>query len=125
MWKTTELSPLLVYLSPVADDCGPFEYLAVDDTMRMRAETGYKTGYRTDGWLKQAAPWAEPKRCTGNAGSAVLFDGASVLHRAGRPERAERLSLTFTYLTRRPLQIFREARLSRSPSGDLRVPQRS
>jgi hypothetical protein len=110
---------LLIYLSPVAQDCGPFQYLPTEDTTKVREATGYKSGYRSDDWLKRVAPSAEPRCCTGAPGTAVLFDGSHVMHRAGRPERAERLSVTFTYLTRHPLQLYGTARLSRSARAAL------
>lgn len=105
---------IIVYLNDVGPGGGPFEYIRRQSTSDAKNASRYRSGYVSDAWMRARVPEPEWQSCFGNAGSAVLFDGASVFHRAQLPTTHDRLTLTLTYVTRRPLQIFRPTRLSRA-----------
>jgi hypothetical protein len=102
---------VLVYLNDVDADGGPFEYLAPQATERFCTEAGYSRGYANEAFVRTSLSEADRKRSLGRAGSAVIFDGTRVLHRASLPTGRARYSLTFTYTSRRPKRIYRASRL--------------
>jgi hypothetical protein len=110
---------LLIYLSPVGPHDGGFEFVTMAETAELKRDHRYRSGYLPDAKLRELAPGIKSECCCGSSGTAIMFDGAKVLHRAGTPRRKERRSLTFTYVTRRPLQIFGPSRLTRNTKAAL------
>lgn len=98
---------VLIYLTDVDQGDGGFEYL-VPGTWDLPGVGG---GYIADEKLGDLVPGAQRSACVGPAGTAVLFDGSTLMHRAGSPSRRDRLSLAFTYTSRHPLQIHSCSRL--------------
>jgi hypothetical protein len=97
---------VLVYLSDVTIDDGPFEYIP-------RAQTDACTALREralrsdgdpvfDDEMRRHVPEREWRACTGPAGTVVIADNAAVYHH-GKVHDSERTVLIYTYTSRRPL----------------------
>lgn len=102
---------LIVYLTDVGPDGGPFNYIAPEDTLWAKRRMGYRAGYLDEAQMREAVPEECWHQITGAAGTVIAFDGTRLFHRAGRPTGAERLSLSITYSSRYPRQILRPVRL--------------
>lgn len=105
---------VLVYLSPVDADAGPFEFLPrlASQSVEMRAH--YRGGQIGDDRMKQLASRATRRVAYGEIGDAVVFDGAQIFHRNRQPLSGERTSITFAYCSRKPLAIDPRRRLTRA-----------
>jgi hypothetical protein len=119
---------VLIYLNDVGPRGGPLEVLSAADSDRAQTAFDYRSGYLSDSQMEAQVPASRWIPCYGQAGDALLFDGTRLFHRAQPPMARERYSLTFSYATRKPLQIYRKSRLvrhtqeqvTRGLSGDLR-----
>lgn len=112
---------VLVYLNDVTAKNGPFEYLSADRTREAIAKLGYKGGYvPDDAFVAAVSPW-DTRMAVGKAGTAVVFDGTRIMHRASAPVDSPRYSVSFTYTTRHPLHVFRATKLSRTTHRRLRA----
>jgi hypothetical protein len=109
-----KLVRILVYLAPVAPDGGPFEYFPRAISQTIRTALHYRSGYIDDARMALMAPNVQPQQCTGEAGDAIIFDGAGVFHRGGTPLGQDRYSITFAYCSRQPLELRHSARLPRA-----------
>ena len=103
---------ILVYLSPVLSGDGPFEYVAAPQSLAAKASSGYVSGYLREADMRAIVPDGDWTEALATAGDVVLFDGTRVFHRAQPPRRADRYSLTLTYVSRRSLQLRLTSRLS-------------
>ncbi|MGI4879357.1 MAG: hypothetical protein ACRYG4_17935 [Janthinobacterium lividum] len=111
---------LLIYLSPVGPGSGPFEYMPLVCSTRIRRENRYRSGFIDDVRMLAMAGTTNSTEVYGALGDAVLFDGTSVFHRAQTPRIGDRYSLTLAYVSRSPLELRLTARLSkRSRQGVL------
>jgi len=104
---------VLIYLNDVEPGGGPLEVLSAADSDRAKTAFDYRSGYLSDGQMETKVPAPRWMPCYGQAGDALLFDGTHLFHRARPPIARERYSLTFSYATRKPLQIRRGSRLVR------------
>jgi hypothetical protein len=97
---------VLVYLTDVTAETGPFEYIPIAETeaciaLRERA-------LRSDGdpvsddEMRRHVPEAQWRTCIGPAGTVVIADNAAVYHH-GKVHDAERTVLIYTYTSRRPM----------------------
>jgi hypothetical protein len=97
---------VLVYLSDVTIDDGPFEYIPRPQTDACTALR--ERALRSDGdpvfddEMRRHVPEREWRACTGPAGTVVIADNAAVYHH-GKVHDAERTVLIYTYTSRRPL----------------------
>lgn len=102
---------LIVYLNDVGEGGGPLEYLDADRTAAARAALDYRSGYIGDRTMRGVVPDLYWTSVTGPAGTLVAFDGTRLFHRASTPTRSDRFSVTFTFTSRHPRQIWRPTRL--------------
>jgi hypothetical protein len=103
---------VLLYLSPVTAEAGPFQYLPAPLSAKARHLLGYRIGYLSDETLALAAPRDGWRSALGEAGDAVVFDGTRLFHRAQPPIGRDRYSITFTYVSNDPLELQFSTRLS-------------
>lgn len=103
---------VLVYLSPVGPGGGPFEYLPVAESQSVRAGQGYRSGYLTEAAMAALGTRPAWTPVFGQSGDRVAFDGTRVFHRAQPPRTETRLSITYTYSSRRPLELRLSSRLT-------------
>ena len=106
-----KLFRILIYLTPVTADGGPFEFFPRAASRTIKDRLHYRSGYVTDARMNAVAPMQLLQRCIGDAGDAVVFDGAGVFHRGCLPLGQDRYSITFAYCSRRPLELRPSARL--------------
>ena len=111
---------IIVYLSDVGGDTGPFEYLPAPQSEASARTHGYRGGYLDDERAAVLVPSEHRLKATGAAGDAVVFDGIRIFHRAGLPVSQDRLSLTLTYLCRQSQRLHPSARLTRAAVADLK-----
>lgn len=102
---------VLVYLNEVTPADGPLEVLPADLSREARDALQYRTGLVSDEQMAAIVPECRWVPCPAAAGDALLFDGTQLFHRARPPAANERYSITYSYATRKPLQIYRGARL--------------
>lgn len=108
---------LIVYLSPVEIDDGPFEYLPAERSAEVRRELRYRSGYLTEAVADRHIAPHERVAVTGAKGALIAFDGARLFHRAKPPVRRDRYSVTYSYTSRWPLEL----RASAKPHPMLRA----
>lgn len=102
---------ILLYIAPVAPGGGPFEFFPRRISQTLKTALHYRSGYVEDARITALAPMQLLEQCTGDAGEAVIFDGAGVFHRGKTPSSQDRYSITFAYCSRQPLELRRSARL--------------
>jgi len=112
---------VLVYLSPVDANEGPFEFVPrlASQSVEMRAH--YRSGQIADARMKQLVARSTRKVAYGEAGDGIIFDGAQVFHRNRQPLKGERYSITFAYCSRHPLALDPRRRLSHAANDRLAV----
>lgn len=114
---------VLVYLSDVDANCGPFEYVPLSITRRHREL--HERAMRASGdpilddEMGRVVPPDHWQQCTGPAGTVVIADNALLFHH-GRVHQRERLALIYTYTSRHP----RYNRLVRNPRFDAVLSER-
>jgi hypothetical protein len=114
---------VLVYLSDVTADTGPFEYIPRPQTEACTAL--HERALRSDGdpvfddEMRAHVPESEWKACVGPAGTVVIADNAAVYHH-GKVHDAERTVLIYTYTSRHPVY----PKLERNPAFDDRLSAR-
>lgn len=116
-WDLEDLRVLkvVIYLSDVGPADGPLQYLPDESWSALKTASGrpgihseqdIETGVRID--------------CTGPAGTAIFLDGARLLHRVKPPSGDRRRdSITFSYASRHPRQIFAGARPAKGVRREL------
>lgn len=102
---------LIVYLNDVEEGGGPMEYIDAAHTAAARDMLGYRSGFVSDSDMRSVVPEACWNRVVGRAGTVIAFDGARFFHRASPPILTDRFSVTFTFTSRHPKQIWRPVRL--------------
>lgn len=109
---------LIVYLNDVSAGGGPFEFISKDRSISACRALKYHSGYVSDAVLERTVPREHWQVCVGARGSVLVGDTAAIFHRIRAPATASRLSITFTYTSRRPLRIYDEVAL---PEQDIQV----
>jgi hypothetical protein len=107
---------LIVYLNDVSAGDGPFEFIARTKTAAASRALKYHSGYVSDAVMESLVPREHWQPCTGARGSVVVGDTASVFHRIQAPVNSHRLSITFTYTSRKPVRVYDEISL---PAQDI------
>lgn len=110
---------MLVYLNEVTAEDGPLEVLPDALSRHARDALQYRTGLVSDEQMAAIVPESQWVPCPANAGDALLFDGTRLFHRARPPVTHERYSITYSYTTRKPLQLYRGARLLEGTQKEL------
>lgn len=105
---------VLIYLSDVGPEDGPLECLTRDASEDLRHRR-VRLGIASEIDIGLGAR----RLFTGPAGTAILFDGAMLVHRVKPPTRNVRRSLIYSYTSNRPRQIFSGARPSRAIHAQL------
>jgi len=101
---------VIVYLSDVGEDCGPFEAVDAVRTERATRALDYRWGtVRSEEDLAEVVPPAERLRFMGPRLTAIFADPARCLHRAVPPTGRDRYSMTYSYLSRRAYFCFAES----------------
>lgn len=99
---------IIVYLSDVDEGCGPFEYLDRARTKRAVQSLNYWSGFVPDATMDGAVSEREWLRATGPRLSGVFVDTCRLFHRAKPPTTTDRYSMTFSYSSTTPYQVFPE-----------------
>lgn len=103
---------IIVYLSDVDADSGPFEALDAPASARARKALRYTWGDNCSSeQIARVVPREQWRPCVGPRLTAVFADTARCLHRATPPTLHDRYSMTFSYLSRRAYFCFAEGRV--------------
>lgn len=79
---------VLIHLTDVDEDCGPFHALPAEISERILRQVDYRGIARlTDDEIREMAGWDEVVRVTGPAGTAAFADTTRCLHFGGRPRK--------------------------------------
>jgi hypothetical protein len=111
---------IIVYLSDVDEDCGPFTYLDVKGTGRAKEHLRYLSGFVEDGAMGRIVPRTSWRTVVGPRLTATYVDTCNLFHKAAQPRKHDRYSVTFSYTSTTPLQLFPEFRQTREQSRTLR-----
>ena len=106
---------IIVYLSHVDEQSGPFEYMTKDLTRRAVSRTHYASGLISDEKMIKVMRQADCQVCLGDEGTIALFDGCSIFHRAQLPLKQDRASITFHYVSKYPIILRTPDSLQRLP----------
>lgn len=106
---------IIVYLSHVDEQSGPFEYMTKDLTRRAVSRTRYVSGLISDDKIVKVMRQADCQVCLGNEGTIAIFDGCSIFHRAQIPLKQDRTSITFHYVSKYPIILRTPDSLQRLP----------
>jgi hypothetical protein len=91
---------IIIYLSDVNEDSGPFQYIPKSLTSKIAQSLKYTTGYIQDKIMQGVLSSEMYKSCTGIAGTVVMADTSSIFHRGKPPITADRFALFFDYTSR-------------------------
>ncbi|MQW76701.1 hypothetical protein GHK92_12515 [Nocardioides sp. dk4132] len=94
---------MLVWLNDVDDDGGPFTYIPRRTSEAAARELRYVGGFVSDDRFAEVVAPSIWRRVTGPQWTAGMPDTARIFHRAAPPVARDRYSMTFTWMTRRPL----------------------
>ena len=94
---------ILVYLDDVEEDGGPFTYAPRRTSEAAARELRYVGGFVGDDRFSEVVPPSIWRTVTGPRWTAAVPDTARIFHRAAPPVARDRYSVTFTWMTRRPL----------------------
>jgi hypothetical protein len=106
---------ILVYLSDVDVDAGPFGYLDRRHTTRVRALSRRHHHAISDERMAEVVPEEQWNRVTGPRFTAVYADTGQVFHRVFTPASAERYSMTFAYSSQHPYYTYERLMIPRQP----------
>ncbi|WP_349319131.1 hypothetical protein [Mycolicibacterium canariasense] len=95
---------VIVYLTDVDADTGPFEFLSrpASDLARQTLRVRPGLTFLPDTAVSSMVPASDWSSVTGPAGTAVYADTARLLHRIKAPTGGDRYSATFVYTSDRP-----------------------
>ena len=99
---------MIVYLNDVDGGGGPFEYLRLADTTRAQARLKYRSGFVTDEQMGATVPRQDWCQAMGPRLSGVFVDTCRLFHRATPPDITDRYSMTYSYSSTTPFQVFPE-----------------
>ncbi len=111
---------IITYLSDVDDTCGPFNYHDRPLTRRAVANLNYWSGFVPDAQMHAAVPSSEWLQALGPRLTTVFVDTCRLFHRAKPPTSNDRYSMTFSYSSTAPFQVFPEFMQNRKTMMQLR-----
>ena len=94
---------IIVYLTDVDSESGPFEYLPRYKSSMVAASLQYKSGLIADDVLAKYVPNKDWHSCVGHRHTVMIIDPANILHRAKPALNRERRSITFHYISKHPI----------------------
>ena len=111
---------IITYLSDVDGVCGPFNYLDRSHTRRAVERLGYTSGFVPDVRMKQGVDESDWLVALGPKLTTVFVDTCRLFHRAKPPTETDRYSMTFSYSSTTPYQVFPEFMQNRQTMLGLR-----
>ena len=111
---------IIAYLSDVDETCGPFNHLDRTRTLRAVRGLGYASGFVPDAKMSSALPESQWTMATGPRLTTIFVDTCRLFHRAKPPTKTDRYSMTFSYASTTPYQVFPEFMQNRKTMMQLR-----
>lgn len=111
---------IITYLSDVDPTCGPFNYNDRSRTRRAVEQLGYASGFVPDARMKTAVQESEWLQALGPRLTTVFVDTCRLFHRAMPPSHVDRYSMTFSFSSTTPYQVFPEFMQNRETMLSLR-----
>ena len=105
---------IIIYLNDVGEDNGPFEYIPKHISKLLGKLLRYKSGFvkdKTMGKLLSPEYW---QTCMGKAGTVIITDVCNIFHRLRTPVKSDRLSLTYSYTSFKPLKLRQKFKFSQA-----------
>lgn len=100
---------IIIYLSDVTEDNGPFEYIPKNRVSPLLAWRIQRKISRapalgiSDSQIEKLVPKSAWKRCLGPAGTVVFMDPVAIFHH-GKSRQMDRSALFFVYTAKQPLR---------------------
>ncbi len=111
---------IIAYLSDVDGTCGPFNHLDRETTGRAARNLNYWSGFVPDAHMNGAVPQSDWLQATGPRLTTIFVDTCRMFHRAMPPTKVDRYSMTFSYSSTTPFQVFPEFMQNRKTMMKLR-----
>ncbi|MGD1902086.1 MAG: phytanoyl-CoA dioxygenase [Geitlerinemataceae cyanobacterium] len=91
---------VIIYMSDVEGDCGPFEYIpyALTPSYKKFKHVNYQID---NAEMEKVIPRSQWKQCTGKKGTVIFTDTGKIFHHGSMPEQ-ERTAIFFAYTSNRP-----------------------
>ncbi|KST67661.1 phytanoyl-CoA dioxygenase family protein [Mastigocoleus testarum] len=105
---------IIIYLNDVDEDNGPFEYIPKHISKLLVKLLRYKSGFVKDETMAKLLSPEHWQTCTGKAGTVIITDVCNMFHRLKAPIRSDRLSLTYSYTSFKPLKLRQKFKLSQA-----------
>lgn len=99
---------MIMYLGEVDDDSGPFEFITSALSSPAAESLGYSSGFVSDSAMAGVVSPVDWRTVVGGPFSGVFVDTRKVFHRIRPPRARDRYSMTFSYTSRTPRQVFQE-----------------
>ena len=95
---------VIVYLSDVDEQAGPFEYIPAAASDLARSKIRWRPGFTflRDLELADVVADSDWTRVTGPARTAVYADTSRLIHRIKEPQATDRYSVTYVYTSQQP-----------------------
>lgn len=97
---------MILYLNPVQEGGGPFEYIERTRTRAIAHKLHYASGFVSERRMATVSDQTAWRQVLGPHHHAVLADTCRVFHRAQAPRFADRYTATFTWKSRTPLKRY-------------------
>lgn len=94
---------IIIYLSDVDHDSGPFDYISRQQSGRVRRSLRYSNENVPDSIMRKVTETDHWKSCIGPRGTTIFVDPANVFHRAKVPKSRERIAIFYSYHSTSPL----------------------
>jgi hypothetical protein len=101
-----QMLKVIIYLSDVSEDNGPFQYIPQPVTVQASRKLKYKCGYVQDKNMRQVLSPENYRSCTGISGTVVFAATGSIFHRGKIPVTSDRFAVFFDYTSRLPKYPF-------------------
>ena len=105
---------IIIYLSDVDEDNGPFEYIPKHISKLLAKLLRYKSGFVKDKTMAKLLSPEHWESCIGKAGTVIITDVCNIFHRLRAPVESDRLSLTYSYTSHKPLKLRQQFKFSQA-----------
>ena len=110
---------IIIYLNDVSEDDGPFEYIPKHISKLLKKLLRYKSGFVKDKTMAKLLSPEHWETCVGKAGTVIIADVCNIFHRLRTPIKSDRLSLTYSYTSFKPLKLRQKFKFSQADWMDI------
>lgn len=105
---------IIIYLNDVGEDDGPFEYIPKHISNLLVKLLKYRSGFVKETTIAKLLSPQHWQTCMGKAGTVIIADVCNIFHRLRSPVKSDRLSLTYSYTSSKPLKLRQKFKFSQA-----------